>query len=622
VIGVLASLASFKKAMPEPCKCSLRKLKKEFIDNAREVFSVPADYLAYVEKESRSIFKAGWDKGYGQRVVANSAPLSACTEATRSELGAFSMISRAELSDLALGKATIDAGQQCELVSLVTAGKPRILVKTPASWNGLRPLHQSLYDHISTKEWLLRGPPTLKRLQKLTKGMKRNERMLSGDYQSATDNLSIEVAEVILRAARASSSEVPDVVWESALKTLRPFINSKERIWKGGEFQGTDSFAFRLKRGQMMGSLLSFPLLCVQNRIATTYIMGRRPMLINGDDLLTRCSPAEYGSWLKGMESLGLTPSRAKTGYLRSFFTINSCFFKLQGRNVRRVPAFRGKGFVKSEGNPIPTGNTMSESRGALRGVERVNFEAAFLETHAKTICSSRRSMGRLGLAPSPAAVPRWLAVREWTLQGLGFVEKKLPAPPSSHGVGGVPLGWKFVRRSWVRKHYPERADLVESAQVDVWLDGKESLRDEAKGGQEWSDWWNEVRCTGVLPPPRMTRVGVSTCLTESFFARRKVEVGNVVALSALPYQCVPTYRPHWLIFEPEEKRFWSPRVKAKSIGPILRDLLKKKVERADEELLVPESWHARRVHFSRKVEHGTPFSNLFNKWMFSLKNI
>jgi len=286
----------------------------------------------------------------------------------------------------------------------------------------------------------------------------------------------------------------------------------------------------------------------------------------------------------------------------RYLVTINSCYFKLIGKKVARLPAFRGKGFVKSKDNPIPTGSSMKEHRGALRGQFRVNFENCYLKTHANTIRASRRSMKKLGLNPLPAAVPRLLAVREWTLRsalpGVEF-EKILPTPPSKHSVGGCPPGWKLRPTSWVQKNYPERFDLVKHSQVDVWLDGKESHRDEIGSSREWADWWSDVRVTGFSLPERKMRVGVT---------------------GTKDGQCAFIERnPAARLYKTNETRFWLSRLKAKQIGPYLRDLQQKKSVDAVSELLVPDTWRPRMVPFRT---YGTPFSKVFRDWMFSFKNI
>jgi len=80
---------------------------------------------------------------------------------------------------------------------------------------------------------------------------------------------------------------------------------------------GIDSFVPR--RGQMMGSYLSFPLLCLQNRIAFLYAgesvgidASEFPCLINGDDILFRSGPHFSELWMNTVGSLSLEVERSK----------------------------------------------------------------------------------------------------------------------------------------------------------------------------------------------------------------------------------------------------------------------------------------------------------------------
>jgi len=320
-----------------------------------------------------------------------------------------------------------------------------------------------------------------------------------------------------------------------------------------------------------MGSLLSFPLLCLQNYIATTYILGMdRPMLINGDDLLTRCSPWEYREWLERLPALGLVPSVGKCGFLRSFFTINSTYFQLVGRSVRRAPVFRGKGFRQPEYGP-PEGSALREHRGCLKGKYRQNFETLYVESHRYTICRAGRSLKALGWDLLPNSVPRWAAVREWTLQGVH--ERPLPVRPKTHTVGGIPEGWRLRSAKWVADNYPEREPLIRREQAGIWARGKESVRDIAKTlVQDRVTWWTEVTCTGFRPV-KLERKKIKWCEGACSLGPRTVHLHESPVVDAF-------------------------RLKARDIGPTLRALQKKKSEPAEDLLLVPSSWPTKQIKF------------------------
>jgi hypothetical protein len=146
--------------------------------------------------------------------------------------------------------------------------------------------------------WCLRGSPTIESLSGVVEG---KGAFFSVDFENATDNLSPRVAEEILRAAFSRSTVIPSSIKEIAISSLRPFIaysdvascpmqRAAQTEWPGGQ----------LTMGQMMGSLLSFPLLCIQTyffylwtmrrslNLRTTDLREYNRCLINGDDLVCR----------------------------------------------------------------------------------------------------------------------------------------------------------------------------------------------------------------------------------------------------------------------------------------------------------------------------------------------
>jgi len=530
-IGLLATWASAKKGMPDPCNCSVLQQHVAFEKNASTPLVPDEKYMKHVERTVKQIFGRGWARNYKKRVEANSPSLAACAESGRDKLGAYGATSKERLDSIALGKERIGSFN-CQLTSVVSDGKSRILVKTPADWNAFRPLHETIYDHISRQKWLLRGTPSLRKIRRVVEGMSKRQLVLSGDYESATDMLSIEVAELIIKTMmKQAGEEVPETLVLDALKSLRPLIIDEKR-----------DRAFVLRRGQMMGSLLSFPLLCLQNYIATTYILGPRSMLINGDDLLTVCTKGEYRKWCLALPALGLKPSMGKCGLLRSFFTINSTYFQIERGRVTRAKFCRLKAILRpAEG--VPDQGALSNAReGMKRGGLRQRFDALYLRANYRRIQKSGRSLLLLGLDVVPEAVTRQMCVREWSLRShlAGLTcERKLPPSPSPHsGVSGLPEGFKRMALRSIPEAKKEWIPLVLGEQPGIWARGKCARVGLAKTLAEcWKDWWDEVAVTG-LRPVRIAR-----------------------------------------------------RLRAHDIGPVLRDLTKKRKEEREPQVLVPESW-------------------------------
>jgi hypothetical protein len=149
--------------------------------------------------------------------------------------------------------------------------------------------------------------------------------LVSGDYRSATDNLPIEVMELALSVMLDNATFVPANVRELAQRACRPILFSEKE-------------SLEVTRGQMMGSLLSFPFLCLQNYLAfrwsvsTRGIRGRVPVVINGDDILFQASdPGFPDHWLEVVGRVGLEVEETKTSVSSSFGSLNSTLLRWVG---------------------------------------------------------------------------------------------------------------------------------------------------------------------------------------------------------------------------------------------------------------------------------------------------
>jgi hypothetical protein len=132
---------------------------------------------------------------------------------------------------------------------------------------------------------------------------------------------------------------VPRSVGAYALRILRPCLWSLE-LEEGG-FEMVPSV------GQMMGSLLSFPLLCLQNYLAFRWARhvsresSRLPLLINGDDILFQSSASFAASWAQVVSDVGLVVEPSKTSVSSSFGSLNSTLFRWRDGLLYVVPTVR-----------------------------------------------------------------------------------------------------------------------------------------------------------------------------------------------------------------------------------------------------------------------------------------
>nr|WAK77968.1 MAG: RNA-dependent RNA polymerase [Botourmiaviridae sp.] len=208
-----------------------------------------------------------------------------------------------------------------------SSGKPRV-VTLYSSFNTevLKPLHNCLYSLLKRKGWLLVGSPTREKLAHLRDGC-AGSNWLSFDYSSATDKIKLAYVRAMIGVLKQKSVGLSDdeVRCLDVLGDLR-----------------IDGFT--ADSGQPMGSLMSFPLLCLVNKtvvdMALTTLMtsgkirfkewtGHR-CLINGDDLLTQ--DVSSGGLVEAIETegakVGLVVNKEKTMVSPEYGEINSTVFK------------------------------------------------------------------------------------------------------------------------------------------------------------------------------------------------------------------------------------------------------------------------------------------------------
>ena len=138
---------------------------------------------------------------------------------------------------------------------------------------------------------------------------------ISGDYTAATDSFPIEATKCLLEGILESIEHEPTKRW--AMKEISPhLLVYPERYNIEPKLQ---------KSGQLMGSLLSFPLLCLLNDCTARSIgLKSEEYLINGDDILMRTKPDNYPKWKEKVREFGLSLSLGKNYVHSEFGTVNS----------------------------------------------------------------------------------------------------------------------------------------------------------------------------------------------------------------------------------------------------------------------------------------------------------
>jgi len=162
---------------------------------------------------------------------------------------------------------------------------------------------------------------------------------LSGDYSDATNELASWASE---EAAEALADVCHLRHRERVLLT---------RALTQHEFLTPSTGRTRKQRwGQLMGSVVSFPVLCIVNAALTRYAMelgstSRMPIglrdgrfCFNGDDIAAVMTARQRYAWRLVTRAGGLSESIGKTFYSRDFVQMNSTTFFPQGRELLQVP--------------------------------------------------------------------------------------------------------------------------------------------------------------------------------------------------------------------------------------------------------------------------------------------
>lgn len=430
---------SIKKLLPNSCPCLKGGLLSDLHTRlTRPPPSLPPGYLQFAREISREIFADRWDAAWSKKVESFSPSLGSCLGKSRKNGGQLSTLAPDGQSAWQESLLRPQPGSlEGELLLVDSSGKPRPLTRFSAEAASLRPLHGLIYDHLSNFPWLLRGDVTAERLKEagFDFSKSREEPLTSGDYKSATDNLSIEVAEVILDVAWSSSRFVPAGIFRYALAAQRPRLAYEQDDHLVEHFVPT--------RGQMMGSYLCFPLLCLQNYIAFRYaerMSGLRgtPVLINGDDILFQ-SPQDFSrEWMSVVGRLGLEVERTKTSVSHEFGSLNSTLVRWKGGNLVVVPTLR-LGMLRECSHPGNLGTSAAIfSRVGPRETWLANC-LAFLSWHQHSIVKWNAVASDMGFTGRllRRAFERFrggrLLWRDDVLHQMGL--DRLPSAPCPHNV-------------------------------------------------------------------------------------------------------------------------------------------------------------------------------------------
>jgi len=257
---------------------------------------------------------------------------------------------------------------------------------------------------------------------------------LSGDYKAATDGLKSW-------ASNAAAEEICKVLGlEESIQKL--FIESLTGYW----IEDKDKKLHKQTIGQLMGSITSFPVLCIVNaaisRMAVEWTTKQRitldqiPMCINGDDIAMLMPKAIVPIWRKLTKSIGLVESVGKSYYSEEFVQINSRHFAYkEGRliatkfvNMGLVYGIKRSGLVGLSDLDDPEKTIGARYRELMEGCPpdiKDNVHKFFIKHHLKILKQTRL----------PWYVPEWIG-------GLGLTGYKNPSELDLRMATKIVLNW------------------------------------------------------------------------------------------------------------------------------------------------------------------------------------
>jgi hypothetical protein len=295
---------------------------------------------------------------------------------------------------------------------------------------------------------------------------------VSGDYAAATDGLSSRINSLCLEAALdafgatgAERAVMRSVLGPHILVYPRRYVEQAEEMGLGG---GCLNGGLQ-RNGQLMGSPLSFPVLCAINaacyREALMRYLGRPvawedlPVLVNGDDILFRANDELYGYWLEEITKAGFSLSQGKNYFSESLLTVNSRFWLWRPE--------RGTGYLEEVGF-LNVGLLLSEAavKPALRPENR-------------DMCWIDKANACLEGCENPERTQRRLRhyYRDAIARDTGSGEANLHIAPELGGLGLSTRGAEqystsFQRKLawWLRAKFNALVGHLEASQVRPYL--------------------------------------------------------------------------------------------------------------------------------------------------------
>lgn len=358
-----------------------------------------------------------------------------------------------------------------EPVALAEAMKVRVITKGPPMlYTYLKPLqrflHKTLKQHPVFQLIGNRGISTDVLYSQGLEDPGRDEKLNSGDYNDATNELRSWVSEVIARSlAQRRNLDLSDDDRELFVKAL-----------VGHFFYGK-----KQKHGSLMGSIVNFPVLCIANATLCRWAMEHGTgkvltmdevqLLINGDDCLFPINEKGRDFWIHVGKIIGLNVNTSKSFWTNDFCNINSRDFKMtphpSGDFIFTETPYINAGLLygmkRSEAKTSVT--DIVDKDKSLGSIARELIKSCpyeYRETVMKVFIAHHPELKETSL---PWHMPEWAG-------GIGLPDMETvfhdiddPEPWKNTRYGRDLSGLKYILLNWKTEH-PQR--MSDQAMIDV----------------------------------------------------------------------------------------------------------------------------------------------------------
>jgi hypothetical protein len=289
-----------------------------------------------------------------------------------------------------------------------TKGKHRVVTMQSARVKRvLSPVHNALYDHISSFEWCVRGDVGSEHLAPIVDDRRPGESFISGDYAAATDGIYLPAVRTVIGVL----AEDPSLTENERKVLLGSFENLRWRSRSGRQYP--------IMRGSMMGNLVSFPLLCLLNKacfdIACDISYGcghHRVGRFNGDDCAFAGSRDFFCLWRLITSTFGFKVNEEKTGFSRVEIELNSRTFLVRDGKLVSKPVIS---FLRPD-RYCPQ-DLLTE---VIRGTEGLNMSTRLWVVNV--LMRHEISLREIDVSEIPTSWLKYLLKKRWfrTLLGRG----------------------------------------------------------------------------------------------------------------------------------------------------------------------------------------------------------